>query len=174
MKDQSEQSQQGYDARAVANLFLSWAREGKRRRQPFTPIEIIKLVYIAHGWCLAKLDKPLVFEQVEAWEYGPVIRSLYDAFKQFGRWPVEEDAEYEAYEGRSGPVQENIGGEYIEVLEEVYDKYSGYSGFELANLTHDDPSSPWNRAREDGSRVISGDSIKDAYTSIVQGRRAQT
>ena len=53
-----------------------------------TPIHILKLVYIAHGWSLAIGEHPLIRNEIEAWEYGPVIRSLYDAVKRYGRDPI--------------------------------------------------------------------------------------
>ena len=36
------------------------------------PTKLNKLVYISHGWLLGKHQKPLVSEEAEVWEYGPV------------------------------------------------------------------------------------------------------
>src|SRR5882762_236012 len=70
-----------YDPKSIANVFLALAEaEGKH----LTPLQLIKLVYIAHGWYLALTQKPLISEQAEAWQYGPVIPSLYQEFKGFG------------------------------------------------------------------------------------------
>jgi len=79
-----------YDARAVANYFLELAgQEGK----PLDPMGIQKLVYFAHGWTLAIYDRPLISQRVEAWDYGPVIRDLYNEFKRFGSSRITEPAE---------------------------------------------------------------------------------
>jgi len=43
----------------------------------FSPMKIIKLVYIAHGWMLGINGLPLMKDPIEAWRYGPVIRELY-------------------------------------------------------------------------------------------------
>ena len=47
-----------------------------------------KLVYLAHGWTLAVTGDPLVEDRFEAWDYGPVIRKLYDALRSFGSGPI--------------------------------------------------------------------------------------
>jgi uncharacterized phage-associated protein len=63
-----------YDPKAIANYFIARAAaDGKR----LTPLQLIKLVYIAHGWYLGLTGEPLINEPPEAWQYGPVIPSLY-------------------------------------------------------------------------------------------------
>jgi len=53
---------------AVANYLIGKAQSEGRS---ITPMQLIKLVYIAHGWTLGLYDQPLIGEQVEAWTYGP-------------------------------------------------------------------------------------------------------
>lgn len=66
---------------AVANwlLKLSWAEN-----KPITQMKMQKMLYFAHGWHLALLDKPMMNEVVQAWQYGPVFESVYHTFKYFG------------------------------------------------------------------------------------------
>jgi uncharacterized phage-associated protein len=69
-----------YDAIAIANYFIEKSlATGKR----LTPMQLVKLVYIAHGWYLARTGKPLLADAVQAWQFGPVIPTLYHEFKQF-------------------------------------------------------------------------------------------
>ena len=51
-------------------------------------MKVQKLVYYAHGWHLGLADAPLIGELVEAWRWGPVIRSLYAALAEFGNQPI--------------------------------------------------------------------------------------
>ncbi|WP_053097881.1 type II toxin-antitoxin system antitoxin SocA domain-containing protein [Candidatus Coxiella mudrowiae] len=42
------------------------------------------MIYLAHGAWLETRNKPLINESIEAWRYGPLIRSLYEAIKGNG------------------------------------------------------------------------------------------
>src|ERR1700676_3931940 len=78
-----------HSALAVANWFLARAAaDGKS----LDPMKLQKLIYFAHGWSLALTDIPLIEEHPEAWDYGPVIPSVYHEFKLFGRKPITERA----------------------------------------------------------------------------------
>ena len=74
----------------VARTFVDAAREAGKR---FTPLQLQKLVFLAHGWAFPLLGRQLVDERVEAWLYGPVFPELYLALKRyracvgFGRFP---------------------------------------------------------------------------------------
>lgn len=46
-----------------------------------TQLKLQKLMYIAQGIHLALYDKPLLKEEIEAWQHGPVVRELYNEFK---------------------------------------------------------------------------------------------
>ncbi|MCC7437458.1 MAG: DUF4065 domain-containing protein [Armatimonadetes bacterium] len=67
-------SEAPYDSRIVGNSFLDIAlKDGTA----LTPMKLLKLVYIAHGWHLGIMGKPLISDEVQAWKYGPVIPKLY-------------------------------------------------------------------------------------------------
>jgi uncharacterized phage-associated protein len=43
-----------------------------------------KLIYLANGWSMALRHSKLIEEPFEAWDFGPVVRKLYDALKRYG------------------------------------------------------------------------------------------
>ncbi|HJJ46644.1 MAG TPA: Panacea domain-containing protein [Methanocorpusculum sp.] len=45
------------------------------------------LVYYAQAWAFAKLGHGIFNEEVEAWDDGPVVPSVYHAFKKYGKIP---------------------------------------------------------------------------------------
>ena len=77
-------------ALAIANYFIELAHKDNI---DIRPLKLMKLVYIAHGYILALLDKPTdgaKLEKVEAWQYGPVFPSVYYSFKQYGGNPIDK------------------------------------------------------------------------------------
>lgn len=131
------------DAFAVANEFLLL---GERDQIKITPIKLLKLVYIAHGWHLAFLGEPLLRDQVEAWKYGPVVRRLYHTFKMFGNQPIERD-EIPVELPRLN-MSEPLAEFSMMIINRVWETYKRYTGPQLSQLTHQEDTpwySVWNR-----------------------------
>lgn len=151
------------DARSVANRFLELADAQARA---LTPMQVLKLVYIAHGWNLALNDGPLIDQQVEAWQYGPVIRDLYQAMKGFGGGTV------------AGPLRTGYGSNAADmndrerhIVDEVYRLYGRMSGPQLSRITHA-PNTPWSDTYRPAVHgcVISTDQIADHYKRLQRER----
>ena len=123
-----------YNPVTVANYFIEKAAEQGRR---FTPMQIIKLVYIAHGFSLAMLHRPLIKESVEAWRYGPVIPSLYRRLKVYGSNGVESiPAMFLSLRAEElDPLDKQL-------LDGVFAKYGNLTAAQLSHLTHR-RGTPW-------------------------------
>lgn len=52
-------------------------------------LKLQKLAYLAHMIHLGRHAQPLVNETFEAWDYGPVLPSLYREVKIFGSAPIK-------------------------------------------------------------------------------------
>jgi uncharacterized phage-associated protein len=131
-----------YSVIAVADAILRLAKKNKLK---ITPLQLMKLVYIAHGWHLAIRDSGLFNERIEAWKYGPVIPDLYYATRKYGRSAIpfelilDEDPE--------------LPGEIRRFLEDVVNKYGNLSGIALSSLTHQ-TGTPWDKVYIDGELGI--------------------
>ena len=142
-----------YGAESVANSFLELAR---RDEKFLTNMQLQKLVYIAHGYSLAKLRQPLFHDNIHAFEWGPVIPNLYKTLRRYGAGEVKDFI----------PTGERAIPEdspEMEIIKEVWDDYKEYSGIELSALTHRQ-GAPWSetwRANQFG--VISDDLIAEYY-----------
>lgn len=54
-----------------------------------THLKLQKILYLAQLTYVAiNKDLPLIEESFEAWDYGPVLPSLYDRVKRFGKEPI--------------------------------------------------------------------------------------
>lgn len=124
-----------YSPLTVANHLIEAAeREGRL----LTPMQIIKLAYIAHGFSLAMLRRPLLNENVEAWRYGPVIPSLYRRLKKYGARGVDEVLPPAFF----GLKTEQLADEDRRLLDSVFEKYGKLTGVQLSHLTHRQ-GTPW-------------------------------
>ena len=74
-------------AAAVANEFLQ-LQDKNPGSSHIDPMKLQKLIYYAHSWSLAVYGEPLIEEDIEAWSWGPVVRSVYLEFKDFGSKPI--------------------------------------------------------------------------------------
>jgi uncharacterized phage-associated protein len=124
-------------AAIVANCFLDLA---KAQGVPLTALKLQKLVYYAHGWYLGLTGEPLIIERVEAWPFGPVISSLYQEFKRFGREPILERAPTPDYEKHERAIKAATP-----LIEKVWQVYSKYTAVQLAALSHAN-GGPWHKA----------------------------
>lgn len=122
-------------------------------------MQLLKLVYIAHGWRLGLYGKPLIKDEVQAWQYGPVIPKLYNAVREFRSSPVN---------GRlSAPGLDSLNKNEKSIVEQVFDIYGHLSGPALSRLTHAS-GTPWDATYEDGEFgvVIPDDIIEDHYERL--------
>jgi uncharacterized phage-associated protein len=146
-----------YSASTIARYFVEKASiaDGK------TPMQLNKMTYIAHGWCLAIYNRPLILEDVEAWKYGPVIRNLYYDMKKYGNGIVPYI-----------PVQETrcVKEDDKELLDKVFDVYDKFDALQLSSMTHQ-KGTPWDTVWNNHGQnyPIPNDLIKDYY--INKGRQ---
>jgi uncharacterized phage-associated protein len=120
-------------------------------------MKLMKLVYISHGWNLAIEEEPLIYEPIQAWQYGPVIESLYRGLKRFGNSNVT----MMAFDS-SLPIAISDSEPSFNLIEKVWEKYSHMPALALSSLTHQ-PGTPWDIIwNEQGGRDRKGAIIPDA------------
>ena len=113
-----------YDSRQIANYFIRLVNRKQGQGPSIT--QAIKLVYMAHGWTLALRGQPLINEQAEAWSYGPVIPTVYYAFRKFGTSNLSPIPMYD------GELDDDTKA----LLDRVYEMYGQLSPKDLSRLTH--------------------------------------
>jgi uncharacterized phage-associated protein len=126
-------------------------------QKTLTPMQLIKLVYLAHAWMLAIYSRPLISEEVEAWQYGPVIPSLYHKIKEYRSNPVEYINSEE---------NDSIDDNSVDIINQVYEQYGRFSGIELSMLTHE-TGSPWEITWSNNKNTISNDLITYYYRELL-------
>lgn len=157
---------------AVANFFIE--KSINESDGTCTPLKILKLTYISHGWYMALFDKPLLDEKIQAWKYGPVIPTLYYSLKGFENNVISTPVTY-AVGSRSDfkVIQPKIiDNPTIEFLDSIWENYKKYNGIELSILTHQ-KNSPWDitwnkmGAKNQKHVIIDNDLIKTHYKELL-------
>ncbi|MBX2835126.1 MAG: DUF4065 domain-containing protein [Micavibrio sp.] len=146
----------------VAEYILKKAQEAS---DTVTPMQVLKLVYMCHGWMLGLYGRQLIKEDVEAWRYGPVIRELYDEVKDYRSQAITRSLENE-------PV--DFDAAEINIMDQVYSKYGKFSGPALSRLTHM-KGSPWDITYNlmGQNCVISNDLIEDYYSKLARSTQSE-
>jgi uncharacterized phage-associated protein len=162
-------------AAAIANAFLDIQDADASAFPRIDPMKLQKLVFYAHAWWLAIKGEPLFEEDIQAWPWGPVIPSLYQQFRAFGRSPIVGQRA-ETFVNRGSAVSslnwhfgrpDQPSGEVTEFLKSVWESHKKYTGIQLSNATHD-PGEPWTVIRDqcrdlEGRPVIPNDLIRDVF-----------
>ena len=157
-----------FESLSIANEILKTARD---RDLKLTPLQLVKLAYFAHGYCLGIFDRPLINEQVEAWQYGPVIRSVYHEFKKYGNSPIKSRARRlcagpGGFVPRPWAIDEGADPELQQiaksVIAKVVEHFGARSGLELSSLTHK-AGTPWRQVYDQyGGNLPKGTDIPEA------------
>jgi len=133
---------------SVANAFIDLSQwEGV----PMTPMKLLKLVYIAHGWSLGVFERPLIGEQVQAWEYGAVVPSVFRDFRRWKRGPIESQKAILTERGQF-IIPAVYDGDERKLLERVWEQYKDFDGLQLSDLTSR-PGTPWDITRRQSNET---------------------
>lgn len=130
--------------------------------ETLSPLQILKLVYISHGWSFPINGGPLIGDRIEAWQYGPVVPDLYHLIKGFRASPV------------TNPIPDGdapLTSREMLLIDAVFGTYGRYSGGQLSAMTHR-PGTPWAIAWERGrNSEITNGMIEDHYRKLALERR---
>ena len=124
-------------------------------------MKLQKLVYIAHGYCLALRDSPMISEPVRAWQYGPVFKRLYKKLSIYGAGEVTSPIVAEDSVPDECPEHE--------IIEAVWQTYRQMSGGQLSTITHRE-GTPWSSVWiENEYARIPDELIAKYYRDILAG-----
>jgi len=118
-----------------------------------TNLKLQKLLYYTQGFHLALYGERFFEEDIHAWQYGPVVPIIYDAFKQKGAEPIllAPETKYKTF----NEDQEDL-------LKEIYSVYGQFSALKLMNMTHEE--SPWLSTPQ--AEVITDEKLLDHFNKF--------
>jgi uncharacterized phage-associated protein len=147
-----------YSATNVAKYFIYLSSQAfvgdNKEREGITNLKLQKILYFAQAYYLAKFDKPLFNNTIEAWEYGPVVPDVYRKFKDYGGNPIISEKD-------ESSLSEKDKG----ILKEVWETFGGYSASRLVDISH--AHTPWKDAYASKDKTISNKSLGEYYRPLL-------
>lgn len=138
----------------VIDFFLSIP--GEDASDAISPMKLQKLLYYAQGFALAIFGKELFPEDFEAWQYGPVIPSVYQRYKSYGNGALPK-VDLESFD--------KYTKEEKDLLDDVYTVFGQYSAWALSDMTHETP--PWRDTKPNA--IITKQSMKNYFmTQLIE------
>ncbi len=135
-----------HDARVIANEVLIRAWEDDHE---LTQIDIQKICYFLHGHHLIEHGQPLIDTEFEAWDYGPVQKTVYDAFKRFGDQPITDLAQkFNPIKREYSEFSRLTDNSAVATISTHLFRYLEIPSFSLVEITHR-PGTPLSKTRED-------------------------
>ncbi|MEI1687087.1 type II toxin-antitoxin system antitoxin SocA domain-containing protein [Acinetobacter baumannii] len=148
----------------VANYIVWYVNNNFVDNLTLTPLKLQKVLYYVHAEYLARNNgKPLFNENVEKWQYGPVVRNVYFEFKIHGtdhiQFPHSILKVTESTDGIPSFEMIEFNEDVIEscpdtasLIKDVVDKLIEVPAFDLVEKTHQEPM--W---ADDKVRILSGE-----------------
>lgn len=127
----------------VANTILKLSFD---EQNLVTPMKLQKLVYCTYKKHLKEYGEKLFLEPFMKWKYGPVLESVYNAYKLYGPNPITGYCQ--DINGQVTVLNMSTPSKARESIVETWIKYRNYSAWELSKLTHGE-NTAWSKSTFD-------------------------
>lgn len=151
---------------AVANYFIE---RSKIDDVVLTNLSMQKLVYFAYGWTMGHTGKKLFYDRIEAWQYGPVIPTLYHQLKQYGSKRITKKLlEYDYDKDLFFSWNITKGTAIRKLMWYVWQRYKSFPPNRMVTITHN-PGTPWSDTIERNGYMaeITDKLIYDHFSKLV-------
>lgn len=134
----------------VANYIVDYVSKN-HNGEKLTHVKLQKIIYYSYATFLKVKHDSLFADKIEKWQYGPVVRVVYDQFKSFGYSHIgSPKTELTMSLGTTGAVKfeykkfdesviKSVDGA-CEVITKVVDSLISHDAFELVEMTHQEES----------------------------------
>ena len=120
------------------------------------PLKLQKLLYLAQAF----YDRPLFKDDLEGWVHGPVVRNVYDIFKNYQYNSIDTNFEVE-----------ELDDEAKDIINYVIKNFGKYDAKYLEKISHE--QEPWILSRrgldpdERSDKTISKESIANYFINEI-------
>lgn len=140
-----------YSALDVAKYVIKHEHDNNRE---VSNLRLQKLLYFVQAKILVETGAPCFDDDIEAWDYGPVVPVVYHKYKIFGSLDIRLSESMPAFDNSTA---ESAGA--------MLDACKDYPTYQLVDITHS--QSPWKKAyRRNMKTVIPQESIRSYFASL--------
>lgn len=118
-----------YSALEVANFIVKYSND---KNMPISNLKLQKLMYFVQAEFLVETGKPCFSEEIEAWDFGPVVPVVYRKYRVYGSANIPYFS-MSLFSIISSTDRERI----IEMIKQC----ARYSASKLVEITHN--QTPW-------------------------------
>ncbi|MCR1952938.1 Panacea domain-containing protein [Clostridium sp. DSM 100503] len=147
----------------IAKIILS--------KKSFCQLALEKIMYFVDCEYIKKYGEPIFRDEFQAWDFGPVIPNVYKKYKSFGYDKISLTDE-EKLIICSKMMKFKDYDRISSVIDEVIEKYKGYTANDLVTESHKD-GSPWDLVYKNGlgknkkiSKSLVKQCIEEGYLSV--------
>lgn len=140
----------GYNALDIADYII---RYEEKRGHLINNLKLQKILYFLQAQFLVSYNKSLFEEELIAWDFGPIVKSVYYNYKVYGGASIfVQPRNYRnAY----------IAKEHRKMINEMLDHIRPYSSTQLVDICH--KQRPFNHARFKWDNVIALEELREYF-----------
>lgn len=120
-------------------------------KKDYSQLELLKTIYLVYAEYLKKYDEKLFEEDFEAWDHGPVIRSIYDKSKKYKNKKIDK------YQGDDELKMQILSrkrkiknyDKVLEIVDYTLNKYKDLNIWNKRDLTHI-KGGAWDKTYKEG------------------------
>jgi len=118
-------------------------------------LKLQKLLFYIQKTSISVLEKQMFVDNIQAWDYGPVVPTTYHRFKKYQNENIDVISESELLNKKV-----ILSFDELLIIDFVWDTYSQYSAGKLVDITHQDKA--WiNNYIPRLNNIIEFDDMKD-------------
>lgn len=125
--------------------------------EELTQMKVMKLLYYIQAAALVVTGKRLFDNDIVAWKYGPVVKTVHDKYR--GKRGILGEITRQDLQDYAELQHDDLTAD---ILNSIYDEYGHSSAHDLMVQTHSER--PWQATPQ--NKVITDELIKDYYSGV--------
>lgn len=137
-----------YDVLDICRYTINYSN---KKNYGISNLKLQKILYFIQAYFLLQIHQPCFKENIEAWDFGPVVPEAYHEYKQYGSGDIPTIKSYLQFDSDDIWNVERvvyddtlIKSDDKKMINSVIDKFADYSATDLVTITHN--QAPWKNA----------------------------